>query len=58
MVIEKDARYQFRLPQSLLDVALEKAKRDDITLAQILRRFLREWVAEDGQPEEKPPDQD
>ena len=44
---EKDARYQFRLPGSLLDTALEKARREDLTLAQVLRRLLRQWVEED-----------
>ena len=50
MYTEKDARYQFRLPQDLLDKAVEKARRQDLSLAQVLRRFLREWV-------EDPPDQ-
>ena len=56
MALEKDARYQFRLPQSLLTVALEKARREDLTLAQVLRRLLRQWIAEDKQPEERPPE--
>jgi hypothetical protein len=51
MTQEKDARYQFRLPQQLLDAALDKARRADLTLAQVLRRCLREWV-------EDPPDLD
>ena len=50
MYTEKDARYQFRLPQDLLDKAVEKARRQDLSLAQVLRRFLREWV-------EDPPDE-
>ena len=44
MTLEKDARYQFRLPQGLLDRALEKARGQDLSLAQVLRRLLREWV--------------
>ena len=56
MALEKDARYQFRLPQSLLTVALEKARGEDLTLAQVLRRLLRQWVAKDKQPEERPPE--
>ena len=51
MTEEKDARYQFRLPRGLLDAALEKARREDLTLAQVLRRCLREWV-------EDPPEED
>ena len=47
MTLEKDARYQFRLPKSLLDTALEKARRQDLTLAQVLRRLLREWIEDD-----------
>jgi hypothetical protein len=51
MTFEKDARYQFRLPRGLLDAALQKARREDLTLAQVLRRCLREWVDD---PPEKP----
>jgi len=58
MTLEKDARYQFRLPKSLLDAALDKARREDLTLAQVLRRLLRQWVAEDKQPKERPPGED
>ena len=53
MTLDKDARYQFRLPKSLLDVALEKARRDDLTLAQVLRRLLRTWVESDPPTETK-----
>ena len=41
---EKNAKYQFRLPQGLLDKALEKARSEDLSLAQVLRRLLREWL--------------
>jgi hypothetical protein len=47
MTEEKDARYQFRLPRSLLDAAMEKARREDFTLAQVLRRCVKAWVQED-----------
>ena len=53
MTMDKDARYQFRLPRSLLDAALEKARREDFTLAQVLRRCVREWVAQDSLESEK-----
>ena len=53
MTLDQDARYQFRLPKSLLDTALEKARRDDLTLAQVLRRLLRVWVESDPPTESK-----
>ena len=45
--MEKDKSYRFRLPNDLFEAARAKAEREDLTLAQVLRRFLREWVAED-----------
>lgn len=39
-----DTVFRFRLPSELLEAAKAKAAREDITLAQILRRCLREWV--------------
>jgi hypothetical protein len=53
MTYEKDARYQFRLPRELLDVALEKARREDILLSQVLRRYLREWVKDEPPTDEQ-----
>jgi predicted DNA binding CopG/RHH family protein len=52
MTTDKDTRYQFRLPSSLLGAALEKARKQDLSLAQVLRRLLREWV-EDPLAEDK-----
>ena len=46
---KKDKEYRFRLPNALFEVAMRKAKREDLTLAQVIRRFLREWVTEDVQ---------
>jgi predicted HicB family RNase H-like nuclease len=40
----RDARITIRVPQDLYEQAKAKAKREDITLSQILRRALREWV--------------
>jgi hypothetical protein len=48
--MEKDKSYRFRLPNELFETARAKAQREDLTLAQVLRRFLRDWVKED-QPE-------
>jgi hypothetical protein len=48
---KKDKEYRFRLPNALFEAAMRKAEREDLTLAQVLRRFLREWVTEDAQEE-------
>ena len=40
----KDKSYRFLMPQELFEKAMAKARREDLTLAQVLRRFLREWV--------------
>ena len=50
------AKITIRLPQELYEQAKAKAKRDDITISQVLRRCLREWVADDAskEKEEKP----
>jgi len=48
---KKDKEYRFRLPSALFEVAMRKAKREDLTLAQVVRRFLREWVTENVQEE-------
>ena len=39
-----DTVFRFRLPSELLQAAKEKARREDVTVAQVLRRCLREWV--------------
>ena len=49
--MKKDKSYRFRLPTELFEAARAKAVREDLTLAQVLRRFLREWVSE--HPSEK-----
>jgi len=43
---KKDKSYRFRLPNELFEAATAKAVSEDLTLAQVLRRFLREWVKE------------
>ena len=48
---KKDKSYRFRLPNELFETAMDKASREDLTLAQVLRRFLREWVKEDRSEE-------
>ena len=48
----------FRLSQELVDRAKARARREDITLSQVLRRCLREWVKDDlraaGSMEDEP----
>ena len=41
----KDKSYRFRLSSELFETAQQKAQREDLSLAQVLRRFLRGWVA-------------
>lgn len=41
------ARLTIRVPEELKAKAEAKCKREDITLSQVLRRCLREWVKED-----------
>ena len=53
-----EERLTLRIDPELKKAAQAKAKADDLTLSQVVRRFLREWVAEDKQPEEKPPKED
>jgi hypothetical protein len=43
---DKDKSYRFRLSTELFETAQEKARREDLALAQVLRRFLRAWVAD------------
>ncbi len=40
----KDKSYRFRLSSELFEAAQQKAQREDLSLAQVLRRFLRGWV--------------
>lgn len=54
--MDKDKSYRFRLPTELFEAAKAKAKSEDLTLAQVLRRFLREWVADPPEPEQGEPE--
>jgi hypothetical protein len=54
--MEKDKSYRFRLPSELFDAAMARAEREDLTLAQVLRRFLREWVREHPSEEQEQED--
>ena len=41
---EDGKRITFRVPEKLYREAKEKAKEEDITLSQLLRRYLKAWV--------------
>ena len=43
-MVGKDKSFRFRLSNQLFKAAREKAEREDLTLAQVLRRFLMAWV--------------
>lgn len=49
-----EPKVTFRLPEELYQKAKEKCKQEDITLSQVLRRFLREWVKDPPEEEEEP----
>ena len=49
-----DSQFQFRIPSELLVKALEKAREQDLTLSQVLRRFLREWVEDPPEENDEP----
>ena len=48
-----EPKITFRVPRELYDKAKEKAKSEDITLSQILRRHLRRWIEEDPPPKQE-----
>jgi hypothetical protein len=43
-MVRKDKSFRFRLSGDLFEAARQKAEREDLTLAQVLRRFLMAWV--------------
>jgi len=47
MTDSKNTRYQIRLPLDLYTTARQKADKEDVALAQVLRRFLRRWTEGD-----------
>jgi len=54
----EETRLTIRIDPKLKAKALAKAKAEDLTLSQVVRRYLMQYVAENEQPEEgeKPPD--
>ena len=53
-----EERYNLRIDPELKRAALAKARAEDLTLSQVIRRFLREWVRDDPPEQEKQTDQD
>ena len=51
----KKGRLTVRIPEALKEKAKEKSEREDVTLSQVVRRALREWVEEDPPEEEEDP---
>lgn len=51
-----DDRLGLRILPELKQAAQSKAEAEDLTLSQVVRRLLKQWVAEDTQPEERPPE--
>ena len=49
--MDLDKSYRLRLSTELFEKAMTKARREDLTLAQVMRKLLREWVREDPSPE-------
>ena len=43
----KAVQMAVRMPRELRAAALEKARRHDLSLSQVVRQLLREWLAED-----------
>jgi hypothetical protein len=52
--VDLDKSYRIRMPTELFEKAMAKARREDLTLAQVIRRLLREWVKD---PPDKKKDQ-
>jgi antitoxin component of RelBE/YafQ-DinJ toxin-antitoxin module len=54
----EETRLILRIDPELKKAAQAKAKAEDLTLSQAVRRLLREWIAEDRKPGEEPIEQD
>jgi antitoxin component of RelBE/YafQ-DinJ toxin-antitoxin module len=48
----QEKRLNIRIDVELLDEAHKKAKKEDLTVSQVVRRLLRKWVHEDPPEEE------
>lgn len=52
VTMKKYKRLSVRIELELLDEAHKKAEKEDLTVSQVVRRFLREWVKDDPPKEE------
>jgi antitoxin component of RelBE/YafQ-DinJ toxin-antitoxin module len=52
-----ETRLTIRIDPELKAKAQEKAKAEDLTLSQVVRRYLMAYVGEGSEPEEGPPRQ-
>jgi predicted HicB family RNase H-like nuclease len=43
----QERRLVVRIEPELIEAAKVKAKAEDLTLSQVVRRFLREWIKDD-----------
>ncbi len=48
-----DFRTTIRVPKELHQQVREKAKCEDLTFSQVVRKLLREWVADEPPQDEK-----
>jgi hypothetical protein len=46
-MVGKDKSYRFRLSNQLFEAAQRKAVQEDLSIAQVLRRFLMSWVTDE-----------
>ena len=53
----RETRLGVRIDSELLEAAKAKARAEDLTLSQVVRRFLREWIKDDP-PEEREANQE
>jgi hypothetical protein len=53
----KDVKLTIRIPLELREAAKEKAAREDLTLSQVIRHYLREWIKNDPPTDKQEEDQ-
>jgi hypothetical protein len=53
VAMARQKRLSVRIEADLLEAALKKAEAEDLTVSQVVRRFLRDWVKDDPPQEEE-----
>jgi hypothetical protein len=53
VAMARPKRLSVRIEADLLEAALKKAEAEDLTVSQVVRRFLRDWVKDDPPQEEE-----